>query len=510
MVFRAPRTSSTSAKRCALTDEACCGSRRCRRRNKMPQQEHRRAVRRGCRGRSVASRRDRHTCRDGACTAPRQRTAGRNNLPACGRAPASADRCSHRPRRRRPTERQALAGSVPPAPHGRRRPPSFQQPRARGSQVDRRVDFRLRDLARQVDQDNGSGKSRQAIGRPRLLLAPQKEGLDRADRAFAVALLFQGAGDRIRQVERARPLRREGRHQDEQRQRRSTAAQTSHQLLHDDRQPRSVLSGECHRAAGRQRAHDVDDLDAGLDQPGLAACRRPAPREQRHDALEPDLVDRRRRLAAGVEHRGAARYRVDGRRRAPADKPIAGALDDLDADAAPVRLVADQKLAQQIGKRGRVEQGFDEAAARGDQAADAVGKVVGEILRPQSAFGHLRYPLLQKRSRPMQTIVDCRRRKTEERGDVLVRAFVDIGTGVPARAAKPAASAQPGPTYSGTVDASGTVSASAEIPATNEIMVTFKARVIRKTLSGSIKNSRFAETIIQSGWCNWDVTMTKK
>jgi hypothetical protein len=65
-----------------------------------------------------------------------------------------------------------------------------------------------------------------------------------------------------------------------------------------------------------------------------------------------------------------ARHGVYLCRRDAAHDTVAGALDDLDADGALVRLVADQEFAQQIGQGGRAEHDLDQSAAGpGDRPA---------------------------------------------------------------------------------------------------------------------------------------------
>ena len=72
----------------------------------------------------------------------------------------------------------------------------------------------------------------------------------------------------------------------------------------------------------------------------------------------------------------AARHGVDLRRRDAAHDAVAAALDDLDADGALVRLVADQEFVQQVGQCGWVEHDLDQSAARRHQAVDAVCEII--------------------------------------------------------------------------------------------------------------------------------------
>ena len=67
----------------------------------------------------------------------------------------------------------------------------------------------------------------------------------------------------------------------------------------------------------------------------------------------------------------------------------------IEVDCAPVRLVADRKLGEDIRHRGRIEQRLHDTAARLDQTADAVGEVIRQAMRVERVLDHCQHPLLQ-------------------------------------------------------------------------------------------------------------------
>jgi hypothetical protein len=84
--------------------------------------------------------------------------------------------------------------------------------------------------------------------------------------------------------------------------------------------------------------------------------------------------------SAGVKDRGATRQGFGWRKSDTAHDAATWALDNLDGNCALLGLVAHREFGEDVGQRGRLEQSLDHASAGADQAADAIGEIVGQTL----------------------------------------------------------------------------------------------------------------------------------
>jgi hypothetical protein len=113
------------------------------------------------------------------------------------------------------------------------------------------------------------------------------------------------------------------------------------------------------------------------------------------------------------------------RSRDAAHDAVVGALHHLHRHAALARFVAHCKFGHEIGQRVRIEQRLHQLAACFDQAADPVGKIVGQAIGLQGVCHHGQHPLSEVGPGFMQPVVDGRQRQSEEGGYVLMRTFMD-------------------------------------------------------------------------------------
>ena len=100
-------------------------------------------------------------------------------------------------------------------------------------------------------------------------------------------------------------------------------------------------------------------------------------------------------MVSGIEHRAATRQIADWRCRYAAYDAGATALHHLNVDAAPIGLVAHFELRQDVGHGGRIKQRIDYTAARLNQAADPVGKFIGQAMCLECLRHHSECPLFE-------------------------------------------------------------------------------------------------------------------
>jgi hypothetical protein len=129
-------------------------------------------------------------------------------------------------------------------------------------------------------------------------------------------------------------------------------------------------------------------------------------------------------VSAGAQN-GAAARQTSGRLRDAAHDARTRPLNHVEIDSPAIGFIADRKLGEDVRCRARIEQSFDDIAARLDQSTDPVGEIVGQALPLKALRSHGQHPPFQFQSSGVQTVIHRRQRETEECGNVLVRALVD-------------------------------------------------------------------------------------
>jgi hypothetical protein len=122
---------------------------------------------------------------------------------------------------------------------------------------------------------------------------------------------------------------------------------------------------------------------------------------------------------------GAAAQQTSGRLRYAAHDARTRPLNHVEIDSPAIGFIADRKLGEDVRRRARTEQGFDDIAARLDQSTDPVGEIVGQALPLKTLRSHCQHPPFQFHSGGVQTVIHGRQREAEKCGDVLVRALMD-------------------------------------------------------------------------------------
>ena len=266
------------------------------------------------------------------------------------------------------------------------------------------IDPDLSQRLREADHRVHAGEARQALGRPGPFLSGEVEGLDRADRALAVALLLpqllHGHGHRHRD-------------HGEDRQAIGATAKPPHQLLDHHHRPRPVLAG--HRESAAALSGHITSMTLmpvsssrararfSLDGPLRISTVRAKP------SRPSGVRGGRRSLSTAMPGLRAS----VGTRRDCAHEAVWSPLDHLGGDGPLPRFVAHRQLGEDARQGLGVEARLDHALARPHDAADAGGEVVGQGMRRERVLHHgdtLRLSRARPACRRLFTVVTGRPR----------------------------------------------------------------------------------------------------